>query len=91
MRALTTPMIVRFTILLFAYLALCVQGQFFQNLFNHGSFFHHQTHEQEAHSAGDASWFQDRVRAGMSSQEETRGLVGGEREREGEIVCVRLT
>lgn len=91
MRALTTPMILPFTVLLFAYLALCVQGQFFQNLFNHGSFFHHQTHEQEAHSAGDASWFQDRVRAGMSSQEETRGSVGGEKEKERERDCVCKT
>ena len=84
-------MILPFTVVLFAYLALCVQGQFFQNLFNHGGFFHHQTHEQEAHSAGDASWFQDRVRAGMSIQEENRGVWGREREREREFVCVRLT
>lgn len=42
--------------------ALPVSAQFFQQMFTQGNAF--QSHEQEAHSVGDASWFHERVRQG---------------------------
>lgn len=42
--------------------ALPVSAQFFQHMFTQGNGF--QSHEQEAHGVGDASWFHERVRQG---------------------------
>lgn len=45
-------------------LAHHAHAQFFQNMFHSGQFFT-QSSEQEAQRVGDASWFRDRVNAGM--------------------------